>query len=138
MHYVIYASKRRESTTVDDIDQIIITSERNNQKADISGVLLIKQDFFLQYFEGPESEVRHLLDTLGHDSRHYDVKILDRGMINDRVFPDWKMMPIHNSIDHQDCLARINNIAIPHLKQLLIRYFVNESPVSIAYGEMPY
>lgn len=138
MRYVVYASKRAEQTTVEDIDRIIQSAERNNQVTQISGVLLIKQDFFIQYFEGPETEVTHLLNTIEHDQRHFDVKILDQGQMEDRVFPDWKMMPIYNSIEHQGCIKRIENIPIPHLKHLLIRYFVNESPVSIAYGEMPY
>ena len=138
MNYVVYASKRSVETTEDDIDDIILSAEKHNSNCELTGILLIKTDYFLQYFEGEEREITALLTKLQQDKRHYDLKILDRGVLAERLFPNWKMSPLHSSIEHSEYVKRIEQCPIPHLRHILNKYFINEGPVSIAYNEMPF
>lgn len=135
MHYVVYASKRPETTSDIDVDNIIRLAEKYNTLSDITGILLVKNGYFLQYLEGNKNPVTNLLEKLKSDVRHNDLLILSEGEIQERVFPEWRMAPIHHTTDHSAFSARINNTQQLKLKHTLNKYFIQESPISFAYSE---
>ena len=133
MNYIIYASKRSTHTSEDEVDYIIDTSEKLNAEKNISGVLLVQEKYFLQYFEGDKEDVVQLMEKLYLDNRHYDLKTLHQGEIDTRLFPEWAMAPVHFTSKHSIYSEIITSCPIPNLKHLLQQYLINESPIQIAY-----
>ena len=135
MKYLLYVSKRPEFTTDDDVERIIDIAEKLNAVNQITGILLIRRRYFIQYFEGSKDAVEDLLKRLQADSRHRDMLILERGEIDFRLFPEWRMLAIRNTSEHKYQLESINRSPLPNLRHLLHKYFVLESPPSIAFDE---
>lgn len=131
---MVYASVRSKTTNEVDVDKIIETSEHKNALDDISGVILIKNNYFFQYFEGEAEYVDQLYQTIIQDSRHKDIKILRRGYIEERIFPGWAMFPIHFTTEHKEYENRIMSCPDKKLRDILITYCVNERPITLLYN----
>jgi hypothetical protein len=58
---------------------------------DLTGLLLHKDDRFVQVLEGREQVVRQLFATIQQDARHQAINILFEGDIAQREFADWSM-----------------------------------------------
>ena len=74
-----------------DLESILHTSRRNNLDADITGLLLYRNTDFIQFLEGPPSEIDALMDRISRDDRHTRVRVLMVEQASERSFPDWKM-----------------------------------------------
>ena len=90
---LVYASRRPASPA--DPDQqtrdILIASIGANRMVDITGLLVIHEDWFLQALEGPEPAVMQTYTRIQADPRHCDQALL---MVRDaahRLFPRWSM-----------------------------------------------
>lgn len=88
--HVVYASR---PFGFDDLalSGILATARRNNQRDDITGALICREDLFLQWLEGPETAVMAAFARIERDDRHTDVTRLAMDPIAARVFPDWAM-----------------------------------------------
>ncbi len=86
--YVSSASRLLEDV---ELEAILRVSRRNNQRDEITGMLLYKGGNIMQVLEGPEEKVLALVDTLRHDPRHYGLQILLRNQIAERQFNQWAM-----------------------------------------------
>jgi hypothetical protein len=64
---------------------------RNNQPAQITGMLLYKDGKFMQILEGPDDAVRKIYAAIEHDDRHYSIIKLVEGPSVERLFPKWTM-----------------------------------------------
>ena len=62
-----------------------------NRRLGLTGLLLHKDDCFVQVLEGPEPVVRQLFATIQQDSRHRAITLLLEGAIPQRDFADWSM-----------------------------------------------
>ena len=113
MYFLIYVSKRPEYTTDDDVERIIDTAEKRNVVNLITGILLIRQRYFIQYFEGSKDAVENLLKSLRADSRHRDLLILDQGEIDFRLFPEWRMLAIRNTSEHKYQPVSYTHLTLP-------------------------
>ncbi|MEL7047372.1 MAG: BLUF domain-containing protein [Pseudomonadota bacterium] len=71
--------------------QILGTARQNNQKAQITGALICREDIFLQLLEGPTTEVKATFERIKHDDRHIEVRELVNNEVGTRMFPDWAM-----------------------------------------------
>ena len=131
--YMVYASIRSSNTTEVDVDTIIETAEYKNALDAISGVILIKSNYFFQYFEGEPEDVDKLYDNLIKDPRHKDIKLLHTGYIDDRIFPGWAMYPIQSITDHQVYETKIKSCPDRKLRDILITYCINERPIQLLY-----
>lgn len=87
---LIYASKPFgfDGTT---LDAILFSARHHNQRNDITGALICREDIFLQLLEGPETAVHATYARILRDSRHVDAKLLHTGACAARQFPDWAM-----------------------------------------------
>ena len=99
---LVYVSHARNQLDVGEIRDIEFTSQRNNAHAGITGILLYKRGRFMQFLEGPESEVRRIFSTIKNDPRHGNITVISEGMIPARQFPNWSMRytPL-SEIQHQ-------------------------------------
>ena len=76
---------------LDEIKALLKVCAENNSELDLTGILLHKDGNFLQVLEGPEDNVKKVLEKIYRDPRHRGIiKLLD-GYSDQRQFPDWRM-----------------------------------------------
>ncbi len=84
-------SKAAEDISYTDIEEILKISRRNNDRDDVTGLLIFHDGYFLQLLEGAEKEVRNTLHKIIDDDRNYSVKVLTETQSGERLFEDWSM-----------------------------------------------
>ncbi|MEP1034155.1 BLUF domain-containing protein [Ekhidna sp.] len=90
-YFTIYTSTPREKLTLKTLMEITETSQKNNLKNNITGILLGIENKFMQYFEGSEENVNELFDKIWRDPRHKNVTQWIKGFTDARVFKEWSM-----------------------------------------------
>lgn len=88
---LIYASRMAGGVVRDDLNDILETSRRKNEKFGITGVLCYAPAGFLQCLEGPADSVNQLYNNIIRDDRHIDVTLLEYSEIDQRCFAKWAM-----------------------------------------------
>lgn len=72
---------------------ILRTARKNNVRQGITGALVLYEykNWFAQVLEGPESAINSLYSKIENDTRHDNVKIVESGLVPERVFHSWAM-----------------------------------------------
>jgi len=94
LHRLVYHSRQTPEATRDLDEQvrgIIQVSIANNRAADLTGLLVTIQDFFLQVLEGPPIAVQTAYGRILNDPRHTDAVVISAGPAERRLFGDWNM-----------------------------------------------
>lgn len=91
MRYLIYISTATKLLTDPELVQILTASRRNNEKNNITGVLLYSEGTFIQLLEGPIEALNNIYEAIVHDTRHKNVIKLVEEDIEKRSFNDWTM-----------------------------------------------
>lgn len=86
-----YASRAIHSVSAELIREILDSSQRNNPRKGLTGILCCNADIFLQALEGPRTEVNALYNRLADDTRHKELTILDYAEISMRRYSNWSM-----------------------------------------------
>ena len=73
------------------LDTILMISQANNKKRNITGALISRSDLFLQYLEGPPLQVDLTFKKILHDDRHVEITLLSEGVSKRRLFASWAM-----------------------------------------------
>ena len=88
---LIYVSTRTKQCSDQEIPKILESSNKNNGKDDITGVLLYSDKKFLQVLEGETKAITELYDHIQKDTRHKNVMMISLAPIKERSFPSWQM-----------------------------------------------
>ena len=88
---IIYASSANHLFTRTELLDLLKVSRENNEKADITGMLLYKDGNFIQAIEGHESVVNRLYQKIIKDPRHSNIVLLGNQPIPERQFLNWSM-----------------------------------------------
>lgn len=108
MRYAIsYVSTAKRSLSETEIRQILNDSEINNDKQNITGLLLYSEGNFFQIIEGDQKQIIQLYETIEDDSRHFNVIKLFGKEINKESFDGYKSDFI--SEDARYSSARLQN-----------------------------
>lgn len=88
-YYTLYMSKAK----IDEVDvrALVEKARINNISYNLTGFLLYSNGHFMQYLEGSEEKVTHLIDKITNDNRHFDMRIITNGWVTARLFPEWSM-----------------------------------------------
>jgi hypothetical protein len=86
--YVSSALKPLSQTELYDLLQM---AREFNAAHGITGMLLYKDESFLQTLEGPWNEVQNLMQKIQQDPRHTGILRLPTRMVRERQFKDWTM-----------------------------------------------
>jgi len=94
---LIYVSTVSEAFTLSSFEEIMASAQRHNNENSITGVLYFNHKYFMQYLEGDVSDVDSTYSRIVKDVRHYNVKLLDKSMLDSRQFGCWSMAYILQS-----------------------------------------
>lgn len=86
-----YVSVASRKMTHQDILDILEVSRENNSAHNITGMLLYRDNYFIQALEGDESDVMPLYRKIEQDDRHRHVLLVSTEQISERSFADWSM-----------------------------------------------
>jgi hypothetical protein len=88
---LVYTSTASENFTPEDITKILETARKNNEKNNVTGMLLFHRNYFLQCLEGSRAAVNNTYNNISNDARHGNITILDYSEISMRGFSEWSM-----------------------------------------------
>ena len=88
---LLYISTARSILSTSELEGVLRTSRRNNQKVDVTGLLVVGGRRFLQALEGPEDAVMATFERIRADPRHFAVVVLGKTAIEERLFGSWAM-----------------------------------------------
>ena len=91
LSFLIYISVATSEPSDSELSQILQVSRTNNERDNITGMLLYKERRFMQLLEGPGAVVRATYDRIAGDPRHHEITMLVEGELEERDFPDWSM-----------------------------------------------
>lgn len=91
MYRLVYMSTPTRSLSTAEISGILAAATRNNDRNDITGILIQDGKRFLQYLEGSQDKVEETFARIASDSRHHAIFRLKSGVIDRRQFPGWSM-----------------------------------------------
>lgn len=92
---VLYCSQATDEMSSAQLHQIIKTSQRNNSRRNITGLLAYGGGMFVQWLEGPRYEVRKLMAALAADPRHETIVRLQKlTSLKTRLYPSWSMQSV--------------------------------------------
>lgn len=95
-----------EGKMMADLNAIMDTSLRNNERDGITGALLFDSLWFVQILEGEREAVSSTLRRIIQDSRHDAVTIMDCAPVESRLFGNWWMGLANMNGEHAALLAR--------------------------------
>lgn len=91
MYHLVYTSEATQPIEREALFDLLRESRERNRQNGISGLLLHKNDQFIQVLEGEESLVKALYDRIRNDRRHKNVTSILEGSLPEREFSDWSM-----------------------------------------------
>ena len=92
LYQLIYRSKARTRPSDVALAELLQQCREKNTPKNISGILLYGYGMFIQLLEGDDELVRELYyQHIANDPRHYDMKVLSEGFVNNRLFQNWSM-----------------------------------------------
>jgi hypothetical protein len=98
MRQLVYVSRATRPLEFHEEAEILATARACNEESGITGVLLAKDQLFIQLLEGDHEAVEETFRRIRRDRRHIDVTVLCDGETNmPRLFADWRMGFVHLS-----------------------------------------
>lgn len=88
---LVYCSSATHSFSEQELAELLAVSRARNSAHDITGMLLYRGGEFVQILEGARSDVEALMETIGRDPRHTDVRVLIEEPLHERRFAEWTM-----------------------------------------------
>ena len=97
MRRIIYISKGKVGTDLDQIEAIVAESVMWNTSVGVTNMLWFDGSRFAQVLEGDHAAVGTTIDRIRRDHRHDDIEIVLDREIAHRVFASWAMMRADDS-----------------------------------------
>lgn len=115
VYRLIYRSRNRipHDDRRGELGELFSAARSHNKKNGITGALLLSNESFVQTLEGEQDVVQELLGRIRADTRHDQLKILDTGLVDGRVFARWAMAKVADDEDASDIalIAHTDGIA---------------------------
>ena len=86
-----YVSRANQEISAKEIGEILQQAQDNNAANAITGMLVFKDNIFLQTIEGSRARINRLLHSLMADQRHYDLQVLETRELAHREWSKWSM-----------------------------------------------
>lgn len=89
MYTICYVSSARVDITEDELTNLFGTTENNNTRNDITGILLYESGKFLQVLEGEEAVLKSLYEKIEADTRHNNIFVILNQNCKRRIFENY-------------------------------------------------
>ncbi|MEJ8854559.1 BLUF domain-containing protein [Variovorax robiniae] len=114
LHEILYCSKLTTGVSPAVVGAIVAHARVRNAQSGVTGLLVFDGDRFCQHFEGPRDAIVRLMDRIGDDPRHTDVRVVYEGPLGQRRYPRFEMglvdaekdFPDLDRLDGEEALAR--------------------------------
>ncbi len=94
---VIYISQATRSIPPDELNDLVAIASRNNRQRGVTGALLYIENSFIQVLEGENKAITRLVETIGLDKRHENMRIVSDQKLPFRHFEEWSMASVNPS-----------------------------------------
>ena len=92
IYQLVYVSISDLEFDNQDIMNLLDVAREKNSQLDITGMLIYKDGIFMQLLEGKKEVVRNVYDnTIVHDRRHSNCRVILEAEGNERLFRSWTM-----------------------------------------------
>jgi hypothetical protein len=91
IHYLVYTSVAANTISEEALKTIMQQSVSNNQRDQLSGMLLYCGGKFIQVLEGPKESVTQTFEKILLDHRHKRIAVILEGQVAERNFAGWNM-----------------------------------------------
>ncbi len=122
---LVYISEAHQEVCYTDLENILFSARNRNSKLDITGILIHKDDFFIQLLEGTEAHVKEVLSLIIKDRRHKHLRVIKEWTSTvPRYFDKWAMSFVDGDLEEkthpfiQQLFSDIMLIDIPSEAQL--------------------
>jgi hypothetical protein len=122
---LVYISEAHHEVCYTDLENILFSARNRNSKLDITGILIHKDDFFIQLLEGSESHVKEVLSLIIKDRRHKHLRVIKEWTSETpRYFEKWSMSFVDGDLEEkthpfiQQIFSDIMLIDVPNEAQL--------------------
>lgn len=88
---IVYLSRARVALAPPELVMLSARFAAANARVDVTGVLVLAGDRFMQVLEGPSEAVGVLLDRIAADPRHGDIAVVLDEPARGRLYGDWNM-----------------------------------------------
>ena len=95
LFYLIYKSQETSKMSIAQIEKLTNEAAKKNSLLNITGLLIRKNNGFIQYLEGYKTTISILYETILRDKRHHSITLLKKGYIKERKFGAWSMLLKH-------------------------------------------
>ncbi len=130
---ICYISDSRINKSITDFNNLIEKAKTNNAKNNITGILVYRNNNFLQVFEGAPETVDTIFDKIRMDQRHQNIfKIIDTS-IDQRIFEEYKFgftvvsdkNALQNLSDYLEWLRNADNMIANEIVTM-VENFINQ------------
>lgn len=99
------------STPVGSIDLAALCEQavRNNSRDEITGVLAVRNGFYLQVLEGQQALVEDTFLRIITDTRHTDLQLLSRRLVTSRDFGQYAMVEITKEESQRQLIGAVRH-----------------------------
>ena len=91
MEYIVYMSAAVRPFTDEELKVLLLQSQVNNAKNNLTGMLLYCEGSFVQVLEGDGKDLNSTYQKILEDPRHKGIIEIAQGTIEKRNFPKWSM-----------------------------------------------
>ena len=92
--YMSVASPMKPTT----LDDILDASQRNNERRNLTGLLVYRLGHFIQLLEGDKPDVMAVFERIAADGRHSSARVLLAFESGERLFPQWRMGHVRDGV----------------------------------------
>ena len=89
--HLVYISRASTLFSASDLLTLLKKARARNAQHSITGMLLYKDQSFVQVLEGNANSIEDTFNLICGDDRHSRIRVLIKGPINERDFSDWQM-----------------------------------------------
>lgn len=117
--------------TTAQLDELLINFRNNNDKYNITGLLMYCDKNIIQYIEGENQNIIKLYDNICKDTRHTGIIKLFTKEIHSRRFTNWKMG--YKNISIQEYINFIETATAETYDKTIISLFNSFINVTVRY-----
>ena len=94
--FLLYVSQVASSAEESALLALREKAQLSGANPEITGLLLYRRGFFMQYLEGPNETIIKLFRRLRATNSHSNVRVMGQGSFSKRLFADWSIWWVAN------------------------------------------